>query len=52
MRIDAFDGTTGRGAISGAFDDLDLPPVIAGTPPTAPAAIDGELLFEFPFRIQ
>jgi hypothetical protein len=52
MRIDAFDGTTVRGAIFGAFDDLDLPPVIAGTPPTAPAAIEGELLFDFPFRIQ
>jgi hypothetical protein len=54
MRIDAFDGTTVRGAIYGVFDDLDLPapPAVTGTPPTAPAPISGELLFDFPFRVQ
>ena len=54
MRIDAFDGTSVRGVITGTFDDLTLPapPVASNTPPTAPATIDGELQFNFPFRIQ
>ena len=40
--------------ITGTFDDLSLPPPVVGEniPPTAPAAIDGELAFDFPFRVQ
>lgn len=54
MRIDAFDGTRLRGVITGTFDDLSLPPPFVGEnfPPTAPAAIEGELTFDFPFQIQ
>jgi hypothetical protein len=54
MRIDAFDGTSVRGVITGTFDDLSLPPPVVGEniPPAAPAAIEGELAFDFPFRVQ
>jgi hypothetical protein len=54
MRVDAFDGTNVRGVITGTFDDLNLPPPVVGEnfPPTAPAAIEGDLTFDFPFRVQ
>jgi hypothetical protein len=54
MRIVEFDGTSLRGVITGTFDDLGLPPPAIGsnTPPTAPAAIDGELEFNFPFVVR
>lgn len=54
MRIDAFDGASVRGVITGTFDELNVGPPAIGesTPPTAPAAIDGELVFDFPFRVQ
>jgi len=46
MRIDAFDGTNVRGAISGVFE---VP--IQGNA-TPPAAIAGEVQFDFPFKIE
>jgi hypothetical protein len=47
MRIDAFDGTTVRGAIYGVFDQP-----ITGEASAVPAPIGGEVHFEFPFEIQ
>ena len=47
MRIEAFDGTTVRGAIYGTFDQP-----LQGAGSSVPAPISGEVRFEFPFKIQ
>ena len=47
MRVDAVDGTTVRGAIYGVFE---IP--IQGAASATPAAISGEVRFDFPFQIQ
>jgi hypothetical protein len=45
MRLDAFDGTTVRGVLVGAFDRPE--PGASGS-----AAISGEMAFHFPVRVQ
>jgi hypothetical protein len=46
VRIDSFDGSVASGVISGSFDD-PLAPNAA-----APAAVQGEITFRFPFQVQ
>jgi len=46
MRVEAFDGTNLRGAIFGVFEE----PLVGEASP--PAAIDGEVTFDFPIMVQ
>src|SRR5689334_23274151 len=45
MRLDSFDGSIASGAILGSFD-------VPGAGATGSAAINGEISFRFPFRVQ
>jgi hypothetical protein len=46
VRVDSFDGVNVKGAVIGVFDTALTPDA------TPPAAIDGEIQFNFPFEIQ
>ena len=46
VRVDSFDGVNVKGAVIGVFDTALTPDA------TPPAAIDGEIQFNFPFRVQ
>jgi len=45
MRLDSFDGSVASGALLGSFD-------VPQPPATGSVAIDGEIDFRFPFRVQ
>jgi hypothetical protein len=45
MRLDSFDGSVASGALLGSFD-------VPQPPATGSAAINGEIDFRFPFRVQ
>ena len=45
LRIDSFDGSVATGAVFGSFDD-------PGAGAVGSAAVDGELQFRFPFRVE
>ena len=45
MRLDSFDGSVASGALLGSFD-------VPQPPATGSAAVNGELNFRFPFRVQ
>ena len=46
LRVDSFDGVNLKGAISGVFDTALTPDAVP------PVSIDGEVVFDFPFKIQ
>ena len=46
VRVDSFDGVNVKGAVLGVFDTAQTPDAVP------PVTIDGEVQFNFPFRIQ